>query len=111
MMFLLMDLFHENNYIKKGIKQYLFLFLHLIGYNYDKKRKNVMSLPEYVKHQRKRYGLIHVELSEKSGIGLRFVRDPEQRKKSLRMDKVNQVLSLCGTESAPTTIDRQKQIN
>ena len=65
-----------------------------------------MTLPKYVKQMRKQYGLTQVDLSEKSGVGLRFVRDLEQGKKSLRMDKVNQVLSLFGAELAPTSIDR-----
>ena len=47
---------------------------------------------------RKQYGLTQVELSAKSGVGLRFVRDLEQGKKTLRMDKVNSVLNLFGVE-------------
>jgi y4mF family transcriptional regulator len=50
---------------------------------------------------RKRYGLTQIDLSEKAGVGLRFVRELEQGKQSLRMDKVNQVLSLFGAELAP----------
>lgn len=55
-------------------------------------------LSTYVKAMRKKYGLTQVELSEKSGVGLRFVRELEQGKQSLRLDKVNQILSLFGTE-------------
>lgn len=40
---------------------------------------------------RKQYDLIQVDLSEKVGVGLRFVRELEQGKQTLRMDKVNQV--------------------
>ena len=39
-----------------------------------------------------------VELSEKSGVGLRFVRELEQGKQTLRLDKVNQILNLFGCE-------------
>ena len=46
----------------------------------------------------KQYGLTQVELSEKSGVGLRFVRELEQGKQTLRLDKVNQVLNLFGSE-------------
>jgi y4mF family transcriptional regulator len=53
-----------------------------------------MSLAKFVKEMRKRYNLTQVDLSEKSGVGLRFVRDLEQGKETLRMDKVNQVLNL-----------------
>lgn len=43
---------------------------------------------------RKEHHLTQIELSEKSGVGLRFVRELEQGKKTLRLDKVNQVLNL-----------------
>jgi len=66
------------------------------------------TLSQYVKQMRKQYGLTQVDLSEKSGVGLRFVRDLEQGKKSLRMDKVNQVLSLFGAELAPVIIDKHE---
>ncbi len=65
-----------------------------------------MSLPQYVKQMRKQYNLTQVELSEKSGVGLNFIRDLEQGKKSLRMDKVNQLLSLFGAELAPVSMDK-----
>lgn len=55
-------------------------------------------LSKYVKAMRKQYKLTQVELSEKSGVGLRFVRDLEQGKQTLRLDKVNQVLGLFGAE-------------
>ena len=46
------------------------------------------TLPKYVKAMRKQYNLTQVELSEKSGVGLRFVRELEQGKQTLRLDKV-----------------------
>ncbi len=60
-----------------------------------------MSLSEYLKQKRKKYGLTQVELAERSSVGLRFVREIEQGKKTLRMDKVNQVLALFGEELGP----------
>ena len=60
-----------------------------------------MTLSEHLKAKRKKYGLTQVELAERSGVGLRFVRDLEQGKKTLRMDKVNQVLMLFGEELGP----------
>ena len=56
------------------------------------------TLSKYVKAMRKQYNLTQVELSEKSGVGLRFVRELEQGKQTLRLDKVNQLLSLFGSE-------------
>ena len=56
------------------------------------------TLAEYVKRMRRETGLTQVDLSEKAGVGLRFVRELEQGKESLRLDKVNQVLSLFGSQ-------------
>ena len=53
----------------------------------------------YVKSMRKQYHLTQVELSEKSGVGLRFIRELEQGKQTLRLDKVNQILNLFGSEA------------
>ena len=56
------------------------------------------TLSKYVKAMRKQYNLTQVELSEKSGVGLRLVRELEQGKQTLRLDKVNQILNLVGSE-------------
>ena len=56
------------------------------------------KLSQYVKTMRKQYGLTQEDLSAKSGVGIRFVRDLEQGKRTLRMDKVNCVLALFGSE-------------
>lgn len=56
------------------------------------------AIPDFVKEMRKKYDLTQIDLSEKSGVGLRFVRDLEQGKQTLRMDKVNQVLNLFGKQ-------------
>lgn len=68
-------------------------------------------LSKYVKEMRKKFGLTQVDLSEKAGVGLRFVRDLEQGKKSLRVDKVNEVLRLFGSEVGPIPMDRSTLIN
>lgn len=52
------------------------------------------SLSAFVKCARKRYHLTQMDAAEKSGVGIRFVRDLEQGKASLQMDKVNQLLHL-----------------
>ena len=56
------------------------------------------TLSRYVKAMRKQYNLTQVELSEKAGVGLRLVRELEQGKQTLRLDKVNQILNLFGSE-------------
>ena len=62
------------------------------------------NLAKYIKAKRKEFGLTQVDLSQKSGVGLRFVREMEQGKETLRLDKVNQVLALFGAEMAPMTL-------
>lgn len=62
-------------------------------------------LSEFVKLKRKAEGLTQEDLSYKAGVGLRFVRELEQGKKSLRLDKVNQVLFLFGYEVGPVRIE------
>ena len=57
-----------------------------------------MTLSKYVKTMRKEHNITQVELSEKSGVGLRFVRELEQGNQTLRLDKVNQILNLFGCE-------------
>ncbi len=59
------------------------------------------DLSATVKALRKEYGLTQEDLSLKSGVGLRFVRDLEQGKKTLRLDKVNQLLDLFNYEMKP----------
>lgn len=51
------------------------------------------------------------QLAVKSGVGLRFIRDMEQGKASLRMDKVNQVLLMFGYELGPVPLDRNRLID
>lgn len=69
-------------------------------------------IADFVKEMRRQFGLTQVDLADKSGVGLRFVRDLEQGKQTLRMDKVNQVLSLFGRQVGPVEIDvKQGRIN
>lgn len=64
------------------------------------------TIGTYVKAMRKKYRLTQADLSAKSGVGLRFVRDLEQGKRTLRLDKVNQVLNLFDTECGPVPLSR-----
>lgn len=57
-----------------------------------------MKIASFIKEKRKNLGLTQTDLAEKAGVGLRFVRDMEQGKPTLRLDKVNQVLDLFGSE-------------
>ena len=59
------------------------------------------SLSEWIKTQRKKAGLTQEELAARAGVGLRFIRELEQGKTTLRSDIVNQVLDLFGYELGP----------
>lgn len=65
-----------------------------------------MSLITFVKEKRLEADLTQQQLAEKAGIGLRFVRELEQGKSTLRMDKVNQLLSLFGYELGPVPTNK-----
>ncbi len=58
-------------------------------------------IAHFVKERRKNLNLTQVQMAEKSGVGLRFVRELEQGKETLRLDKVNQLLALFGHELSP----------
>jgi len=68
--------------------------------------KEKMTLSEFLKDKRKKLNLTQQQLAHKAGVGLRFIRDLEQGKTTLRMDKVNQVLKLFGQELGPQPINR-----
>jgi y4mF family transcriptional regulator len=58
----------------------------------------VTELSKVIKEKRKETGISQQELSAKSGLGLRLIREIEQGKTSMRVDKVNQLLNLFGME-------------
>ena len=60
-----------------------------------------MTIRDFVKKQRKIHGLTQADLAHKAGVGLRFIRELEQGKSTLRIDKVNQVLQLFGKTLGP----------
>ena len=64
-------------------------------------RYRKMELPTFIKGQRKLHGLNQTDLARRAGVGLRFIRELEQGKPTLRMDKVNQVLRLFGKTLGP----------
>jgi len=68
-----------------------------------------VELKDFVKKQRKIHGLTQMKLSQKAGVGLRFIRELEQGKATLRIDKVNQVLQLFGKTLGP--VDWRPGIN
>lgn len=60
--------------------------------------KELSHIAAFVKYQREQAKLTQEDLAKKAGVGIRFIRDLEQGKETLRIDKVNQVLSLFGSQ-------------
>jgi y4mF family transcriptional regulator len=58
----------------------------------------------FFKEKRRELRITQNELAERAGVGLRFIRDVEQGKKTIRLDTVNQVLALFGSRAAPMRI-------
>ena len=58
-------------------------------------------IAEFIKTSRKSAGLTQEDFAMRSGLGLRFVRELEQGKETVRMDKVNVALAMFGIEAIP----------
>ena len=69
-----------------------------------RKEKNIIS--DFIKAERKAAGLTQKELALKAGVGLRFIREVEQGKTSLRTDTLNKVLKLFGKILGPVDLPR-----
>jgi len=72
------------------------------------KEKNKIAI--FIKEKRKEAKLTQKEFALRSGLGLRFVRELEQGKETLRMDKVNQALSMFGMEAVPGKMSREEDL-
>ena len=70
-------------------------------------KKNFI-IAKFLKQNRKRAKLTQVQLSKLSGVGIRFVKELESGKPTVRVDKVNQVLKLFNHVLAPISV---KNIN
>ena len=65
------------------------------------------KIAEFIKKNRRAAGLTQEEFAIRSGLGLRFVRELEQGKETVRMDKVNIALAVFDMEAVPGRKDRQ----
>ena len=63
------------------------------------------KIGNYIKIERKKVGLTQEEFAIRSGLGLRFVRELEQGKETVRLDKVNQALAMFGSEAIPRKVE------
>ena len=59
------------------------------------------KIAAYIKKQRKLAGLTQEQFAIRSGLGLRFIRELEQGKETVRLDKVNVALSMFDMEAVP----------
>ncbi len=66
------------------------------------------KIAECIKANRRAAGLTQQEFALRSGLGLRFVRELEQGKETVRMDKVNIALGMFGLEAVPGKITREE---
>ncbi len=60
------------------------------------------NLSAFIRFQRRKLGITQEELAAKAGVGVRFIRELEQGKQTLQLDKVEQVLGLFGFQLSPS---------
>lgn len=65
------------------------------------------TIAKFIKEKRKEAGLTQEEFAIRSGLGLRFIRELEQGKETVRMDKVNQALAMFGMVAIPGRKDEE----
>lgn len=70
-----------------------------------------MKLSKFIKHKRKDHKLTQRDLADRAGVGLRFIRELESDKATLRMDKVNTVLELFGHQLEPHPFPKDQEKN
>ena len=68
-------------------------------------------IAEFIKINRRAAGLTQEAFAVRSGLGLRFVRELEQGKESVRMDKVNVALAMFGMEAVPGRLEKKAEDN
>jgi y4mF family transcriptional regulator len=63
--------------------------------------RQITNIAAFVKYHRDKQKLTQEQLAEMTGVGLHFIRDLEQGRAKLRLDKVNDVLSFFGFHLGP----------
>ena len=69
--------------------------------------ENIGPVSAFVRQQRKQLGYTQEQLAERCGVGIRFLKELELGKTTLRFDKVNQVLAYFGFQLGPIKMERQ----
>lgn len=98
----------DKKYTLSGMKLKTILKIYPNGYIIGENRVGIImnKIAEFVKENRKAAGLTQEEFAMRSGLGLRFVRDLEQGKETVRMDKVNIALAMFDMEAVPGRKER-----
>ena len=65
------------------------------------------KIAEFIKENRRAVGLTQEEFAIRSDLGLRFIRELEQGKETVRMDKVNVALGMFDMEAVPGRKDKE----
>ena len=68
-----------------------------------------MTISDFVRQKRKEYKLTQRDLADRAGVGIRFIRELEAGKPTLRIDKVNVVLDLFGHQLGPVPSKREEE--
>ena len=68
-----------------------------------------MAISDFVRQKRKEYKLTQRDLADRAGVGIRFVRELETGKPTLRIDKVNVVLDLFGHQLGPVPNKQEEE--
>ena len=68
-----------------------------------------MTISEFVRQKRKEYKLTQRDLADRAGVGIRFDRELEAGKPTLRIDKVNVVLDLFGHQLGPVPSKQREE--
>ena len=68
-----------------------------------------MTISEFVRQKRKEYKLTQRDLADRAGVGIRFIRELEAGKPTLRIDKVNVVLDLFGHQLGPVPNKQEEE--
>ncbi|MCH2535242.1 MAG: helix-turn-helix transcriptional regulator [Bdellovibrionales bacterium] len=68
------------------------------------------TISKFVRSKRKQMGLTQVELAKNAGVGLRFIRELEAGKPTLRCDTVNKVLFLFGKTLGPMDLIQSEEV-
>jgi len=68
------------------------------------------ELSEFVKSRRKEVNLTQIEFADRAGVALTVVRNIEQGKTNLNLDKVNLVLRMFGHTMKPVELSKEERL-